>query len=101
MVIPSYGIGEGCGAVKTGAAPRAGRSSPRGGDPAAAAWFTAEAGRPQAERDPPPLLTGADLLAAGIPAGPALGDALARARVLQLDGAVTTKAEALTAILGG
>jgi tRNA nucleotidyltransferase/poly(A) polymerase len=71
------------------------------GDPAAAAWFTGVPARPHAERDPPPLLTGADLLAAGIPAGPALGDALARARVLQLDGAVTTKAEALTAILGG
>lgn len=68
------------------------------GDPAAAAWFTAEAAQPPAVRDPPPLLTGADLLAAGFAAGPAVGAALARARELQLDGLVTTKAEALAAI---
>jgi poly(A) polymerase len=71
------------------------------GDAAAAAWFTGAAAEPLERRDPPPLLTGADLLAAGIPQGPALGAALVRARALQLDGVVATKEEALAAILGG
>jgi len=70
------------------------------GDPEAAAWFSAEAARPRIERDPPPLLGGADLLAAGMSAGPGLGATLARVRALQLDGLVTTKEEALAAALG-
>lgn len=70
------------------------------GEPAAAAWITAQAARPRAELDPPPLLTGDDLLAAGVPPGKAVGVALARIRGLQLDGAITTRAEAL-ATLGG
>ena len=68
------------------------------GDAAAAAWFTAQVTRPRAEIDPPPLVTGSDLLAAGVPAGPALGQAIAKARQLQLDGLVTTTAEALAAV---
>jgi tRNA nucleotidyltransferase/poly(A) polymerase len=68
------------------------------GDAAAAAWFTAQVARPRAEIDPPPLVTGSDLLAAGVPAGPAMGQALAKARQLQLDGLVTTTAEALAAV---
>ncbi|MFM8292915.1 MAG: hypothetical protein ACKOC4_14625 [Planctomycetia bacterium] len=68
------------------------------GDGAAAAWLTAQAGRPRAELDPPPLVTGSDLLAAGVPPGPAVGAALARIRALQLDGAIATQAEALAAI---
>jgi poly(A) polymerase len=68
------------------------------GDAAAAAWFTAQATRPRAEIDPPPLVTGSDLLAAGVPAGPAMGQAIAKARQLQLDGLVTTTAEALAAV---
>jgi poly(A) polymerase len=71
------------------------------GDPDAAAWFTNEASRSRSELDPPPLITGADLLATGMPAGPGLGRALARARALQLDGIVTTKAEALAAVCDG
>lgn len=71
------------------------------GDAAAAAWFSAEAAEPRERRDPPPLLTGADLLAAGVAQGPALGAALVRARALQLDGVVTTKEEALAAVLRG
>ena len=70
------------------------------GEPAAATWITAQATRPRAELDPPPLLTGDDLLAAGVPPGKAVGVALARIRGLQLDGAITTRAEAL-ATLGG
>jgi len=68
------------------------------GDAAAAAWFTAQVARPRAEIDPPPLVTGSDLLAAGVPAGPAMGQAIAKARQLQLDGLVTTTAEALAAV---
>jgi tRNA nucleotidyltransferase/poly(A) polymerase len=68
------------------------------GDAAAAAWFTAQATRPRAEIDPLPLVTGSDLLAAGVPAGPAMGAALAKARQLQLDGLVTTPEEALAAV---
>lgn len=69
------------------------------GDTAAAAWITAQVGRPRTEIDPPPLVTGADLLTAGVAEGPAIGAALARVRALQLDGAVTTRDEALAAAL--
>lgn len=65
------------------------------GDAAAAAWFTAQVGRPRPEIDPPPLVTGADLLAAGATEGPRLGAALARVRALQLDGVITTRAQAI------
>jgi hypothetical protein len=65
------------------------------------AWFSAGAAEPRERRDPPSLLTGADLLAAGVAQGPALGAALVRARALQLDGVVTTKEEALAAVLRG
>jgi tRNA nucleotidyltransferase/poly(A) polymerase len=65
------------------------------GSAAAAAWVTTQIARPRGELDPPALLTGGDLLAAGVPAGPALGDMLARLRALQLDGAITTRAAAL------
>jgi tRNA nucleotidyltransferase/poly(A) polymerase len=68
------------------------------GDAAAAAWFTAQVARPRAEIDPLPLVTGTDLLSAGVPAGPAMGQALAKARQLQLDGLVTTPEEALAAV---
>lgn len=70
------------------------------GEPAAAAWITAQAARPRAELDPPPLVTGDDLLAAGVPPGKAVGAALARIRGLQLDGVIATRTEAL-ATLGG
>jgi len=70
------------------------------GEPAAAAWITAQVARPRAELDPPPLVTGNDLLAAGVPPGKAVGVALARIRGLQLDGVIATRTEAL-ATLGG
>ncbi len=44
---------------------------------------------------PPPLLNGHDVMAAGIPRGPAVGEALAAARDEQLDGRITTREEAL------
>jgi poly(A) polymerase len=45
--------------------------------------------------DPPPLLTGDDLLAAGIPCGPRFKTLLQRVRAAQLDGQLCTKGEAL------
>jgi len=67
------------------------------GDPTAAAWFTRQTTRPRDEIDPPALVSGADLLAAGVPPGRPVGAALARIRSLQLDGLVATKTEALAA----
>jgi len=64
-------------------------------DPVTAADFSRHFERPRHEIDPPPLVTGNDLLATGVPAGPALGAALARIRTLQLDGVITTRDEAL------
>jgi poly(A) polymerase len=61
------------------------------GSAAAAAWVTAQLARPRDELDPPPLLTGSDLLAAGVPAGRAMGEMLAQLRALQLDGQITTR----------
>ena len=69
-------------------------------DAATAAWFTAQLARPRAEIDPHPLLTGDDLLAAGMPAGRSIGAALAKARQLQLDSVVTTAEQALAAVRG-
>jgi hypothetical protein len=71
------------------------------GDPAVAAWLTAQVGRPRLEIDPPPLVTGDELLAAGVPPGKPIGAALARVRALQLDGGITTKGEAIAAALNG
>ncbi|MBM4021148.1 MAG: CCA tRNA nucleotidyltransferase [Planctomycetes bacterium] len=71
------------------------------GDAEAAAWFTRQVERPRHEIDPTPILTGDDLLAAGMPAGPAIGEVLVRIRTLQLDGRLTTKEEALAAVREG
>jgi poly(A) polymerase len=71
------------------------RAACAAGDPAAAAFFSAQVARPRPEIDPPPLVTGSDLVAAGMPAGPAVGRALARIRTLQLDGRIRTREEAL------
>ena len=68
-------------------------------DAEAAAWFTGRTARPRAEIDPPPLVSGDDLLAAGLPAGRELGAGLAKVRRLQLDGLVTTREEAIAAAL--
>jgi tRNA nucleotidyltransferase/poly(A) polymerase len=69
------------------------------GAAATAAWVTAQIARPRHELDPPPLVTGADLLAAGVAAGPAMGATLARLRALQLDGVIATREEALARAL--
>lgn len=51
---------------------------------------------PPDELNPPPLLTGTDLEAAGHKPGPAFKPALAAVRAGQLDGLISTRAEALT-----
>jgi poly(A) polymerase len=71
------------------------------GDPAVAAWLTAQVARPRLEIDPPPLVTGDELLAAGVPPGKPIGAALARIRALQLDGGITSRDQALAAALNG
>jgi len=65
------------------------------GNAGAAAWVTAQAARPKAELDPPPLVTGSDLMAAGIPEGRTLGAALAALRAKQLDGEITSREAAI------
>ncbi len=46
--------------------------------------------------DPPPLLTGDDLLRLGVPAGPALGRILDRVRIAQLNEEIASPDDALT-----
>ena len=71
------------------------RATHGAGSPATAAWIWAQLTRPREQLDPPPLLGGSDLLRAGIPAGRAVGQLLARIRALQLDGGLHTREEAL------
>jgi len=61
------------------------------GSAAAAGWVTAKLQMPHEQLDPPPLVTGIDLLAAGVPAGRTMGQVLAALRALQLDGRITTR----------
>jgi poly(A) polymerase len=61
----------------------------------AAAWVSAQLTRPRAELDPPPLITGRDLMAAGVPEGKAVGKLLAELRAKQLDKEITSRGAAL------
>jgi poly(A) polymerase len=54
--------------------------------------------QPRDVLDPPPLVTGDDLLAGGIPSGPQYKTFLDRIRVAQLDGEVLTKGDALSMV---
>lgn len=65
------------------------------GSATASAWLTAQLARPPAEINPPPLVSGDDLLALGISRGPAVGDLLKRLRRMQLDGLLGSRDEAL------
>ena len=65
------------------------------GSAAAARWLTAALQRPRDQLDPAPLLTGNDLLAAGVPAGRAVGQTLAALRTLQLDGRIVSRDAAM------
>ena len=60
-----------------------------------AAWVSQQVERPATDLDPPPLLGGDALIALGVPAGPAVGQALRRLRNLQLDGRLASQAEAV------
>lgn len=51
--------------------------------------------RPAEELNPPPYLTGRDLQAAGLRPGPLFADLLHKARILQLDGGLTSREAAL------
>ena len=65
------------------------------GDPAEVEHCRRLLQKPPEELDPPPLLTGDDLIAHGVPTGPVYSVLLERARDAQLDGQVHDKAEAL------
>ena len=67
--------------------------SPAGG--AAAAYCRRLLAEPRDVLDPPPLVTGDDLQALGIPPGPDYGPLLRRIRAAQLDGDVRGRADAL------
>lgn len=68
-------------------------SSPVGAD--AASHCRKLLAQPRELLDPPPLLTGDDLLATGIPAGPCYKHILQRVRDDQLDGKIGDKTEAM------
>lgn len=65
------------------------------GSETVARWVAAKLQIPREQLDPPPLLTGNELLAAGVPAGRPVGQALAALRALQLDDVITTRDAAL------
>ncbi len=62
------------------------------------AWCRAKLAEPIEVLDPPPLVTGDDLIRHGVPTGPVYGALLRRVRDAQLDGEIRTKAEALTLV---
>jgi len=65
------------------------------GSSSGARWVTERLGLPREILDPSPLVGGAELLAAGVAAGPAMGRMLAAVRAEQLDGRVTTRDAAI------
>jgi tRNA nucleotidyltransferase/poly(A) polymerase len=71
-------------------------ASPAGPDEAA--YCRSLLSQPRDVLDPPPLLTGEDLLAHGIPAGPRFKTLLQRIREAQLDGELATAADALSLV---
>ena len=65
---------------------------------AAAAYCRRLLTEPREELDPPPLVTGDDLQALGIPPGPEYGTLLPRIRAAQLDGEIRSRTEALAMV---
>lgn len=65
------------------------------GSAESAAWVTAQLDRPRDELDPPPLLSGHELMALGIAKGRDIGRWLADVRRRQLDGELATKQSAV------
>jgi len=68
------------------------------GDTAAIAWCQSLLERPREVLDPPPLLTGDDLIRHGVPTGPAYRVLLDRVRQAQLDDRIHTPDEALALV---
>ena len=69
-----------------------------GGDMSDVEWCRRALQRPAEELDPPPLVTGDDLLQCGVPPGPAYRRLLADVRAAQLDGRIQSRDEALALI---
>src|SRR5262249_27275549 len=65
------------------------------GDPSEIHYCRERLALPPGELDPPPLVTGADLIALGIPRGKLYARLLEQLRDAQLDGTVATKEESL------
>jgi len=63
--------------------------------PAALAQSKAQLQLPREQLDPPPLLSGADLITAGVPRGPIFGQLLQEVRNAQLDGELSSQKAAL------
>ncbi|MEM6329913.1 MAG: CCA tRNA nucleotidyltransferase [Planctomycetota bacterium] len=68
-------------------------------DRAALAFCRQKLSLPAAELDPPPLVTGDDLVRGGLRPGPRFAELLRTARAAQLDGRATTPAEAMELVL--
>lgn len=68
------------------------------GDAGEIAWCRSKLAQPCEALNPPPLLTGDDLIRHGVPAGPAYRTILRRVRDAQLDQEVHTKADALAMV---
>ena len=64
-----------------------------------AAWVTAQLERPQDELDPPPLLSGHELMAVGVAKGREIGRWLAAIRCRQLDGELASKEDAIAWVM--
>jgi len=69
-----------------------------GREPAEAAYCRRRLAAPPETLDPPPLVTGDDLIARGLVPGPLFGDLLAQLRAAQLDGQIATKEDALAMV---
>jgi poly(A) polymerase len=69
--------------------------------PDEAAFCRSLLAQPREVLDPPPLLSGDDLLAHGVPAGPQFRPLLQQVRDAQLDGQIHTRAEALALVARG
>ena len=68
------------------------------GDLGEVAWCRSKLSLPREQLDPPPLLTGDDLIQYGVPTGPAYRVLLERVRDAQLDQEIETKADALALV---
>ena len=68
----------------------------RGGDTSHVAWCRSLLQQPREVLDPPPLLTGDDLLRHGVPAGPIYRVLLEEVRRAQLDGEIHSPEERLS-----